>query len=165
MHVKSGEKLLLAVIGQNVDGQAYEGSYTVELWKINVPTGVMEEVTPVLIAGAEGNITGTHYYEYTTPESGHFVYDWRYYTADETVLAMEIREQHESGGSPDQLDLAVKLLRTSYRKVAPNTIELYDTGVDVTNITTETPIETWELFDSNGDPTLTNIYYFNRTTS
>lgn len=82
-----------------------------------------------------------------------------------TITAASISDIQNGLATSTLLELAVKLLRTSYRKVAPNIIELYDTGVDVTNITTETPIETWELFDNSGDPTLTDIYYFNRTTA
>jgi hypothetical protein len=62
-------------------------------------------------------------------------------------------------------ELTLMLLRNSWRKVAPNIIEVYALGVDVTNITDEIPVETWELFDNDGEPTLNNIYYFNRVTS
>ena len=131
MHVKSGEKLILPVIFQDFDGNAKEPtSYSVELWRINVSTGEMEEVEPTLIDDAEDNITGAHYYEYTTPSSGHYVYDWRYYTSDENVLAMELREMHESGGWVDDVaqdsDISslINMLTNSAVDLVGNTEEL-----------------------------------------
>jgi len=103
MHVKSGEKLQLAVIFADFDGNAHEpSSYDVELWQTNNDNGETEQVTPTLVAGAEGKVDGYHLYEYETP-SGDYTYLWRYYTTDTDVLAQEFPEMHYSGGWVDDL--------------------------------------------------------------
>jgi len=103
MHVKSGDKLMLAVAFQDFDGNAHEpSSYSVALWRTDNSDGTTVEVTPTLVSDAEGNVDGYHLYEYTTP-SGDYTYFWRYYTTDTDVLAQEVSEVHYSGGWVDDV--------------------------------------------------------------
>lgn len=103
MHIKSGDKLMLAAIFQDFDGNAHEpSSYSVALWQTNNDTGATVEVTPSLVAGAESKVDGYHLYEYTAP-SGDYTYLWYYTTTDTDVLAQGIPEMHYSGGWVDDV--------------------------------------------------------------
>ena len=163
LQVKSGQ-LIPSVAYFSYQWEPVEPSNcTCTIKRRNLISGAVDY--PVENEEADIAVDGAVSYDYTA-ESGTYEYVITCETTDTTVDQKKILVSCMSGGWADDLDtntsLCVKLLRNPWRKVAPNTIELYNIDVDVTNITTEEPIESWELFDSDEEETLTNVYYMNR---